>query len=718
MKKLIAFLLFSIFLITSIRAIGQEDELKELSLRDAFRGSSYPERLSNTAWKPGKAVFTFAENNKLMQIQPEEGAEKNSMLTLEELNSALKNSEIDTTPKLPSFKWQGENTVIFTHANQYITYQVKDKKAKLLFDFDEKAENKDYHQKGKMLAYTIDNNLYLDGIAGEKQVTKESNEEILYGQEVHRREFGISKGTFWNDNGDKLAFYRMDETMVADYPLVDIETRIASVENTKYPMAGQASHHVTIGVFDLNTNETIYLNTGEPKEQYLTNVTWHPNGETIYVAVLNRDQNHLKLNAYNAENGKKINTLFEEKHEKYVEPEHGPVFLPWNEDQFLWYSKRDNFQHLYLYNTKGELLHQVTTGDYDVLSIDGFNKKKEQVFVTTTKESPVERHLYAVDIDNKDIEKVTEKQGTHNVKISPDGKYFLDVFSDIKTGSEYTLRSIKDNKIHQTLVESNNPLKENFKIGKTEIFTIKAADDQTDLYCRMIKPHDFDESKKYPAIIYVYGGPHAQLIQNTYLGGGNIFLNYLANQGYIVFTVDNRGSANRGLEFENIIHRNVGEVEVADQMKGVNYLKNKPFIDTNRLGVDGWSYGGFMTISMLLDHPETFKAGVAGGPVIDWKYYEVMYGERYMDTPLDNPDGYKSANLLNKAGNLNSRLLVIHGTKDPVVVWQHSLKFLKTAIKQRKMVDYFVYPGQEHNVSGIDRLHLYKKIEQYFKDHL
>ncbi|MFW6019102.1 MAG: DPP IV N-terminal domain-containing protein [Bacteroidales bacterium] len=718
MQKQITFLLFSIFLILSIQAIGQQDDLKELTLRDAFQGSSYPERLSNTAWQPGKTAFTFTENEQLLQIQPEKGKKKDTILTLEELNKALKNREIDTLSKLPSLKWKNENTVLFTHVNQYITYQLKNKKAQLLFEFDEEAENKDYHQESKILAYTIGNNLYLDGAPGERQITKESNEEIVYGQEVHRREFGIKKGTFWNKKGDKLAFYRKDETMVADYPLVDIDTRIASLENTKYPMAGQPSHHVTIGVFDLNTSETVYLNTGEPKEQYLTNVTWHPNGKIIYVAVLNRDQNHLKLNAYNAENGEHINTLFEEKHKKYVEPENGPVFLPWNDNQFLWYSERDNYQHLYLYNTEGELQKQITSGNFDVLNIDGFNEKKEHLYVTTTKESPVERHLYSIDIEHSEMQKITEQQGTHKVKIDQDGEYFLDVFSNLETGSQYTLRSINDNKIHQTLVESNNPLKENYKIGKTEIFTIKAADDQTDLYCRMIKPHDFDESKKYPALIYVYGGPHAQLIQNTYLGGGNIFLNYMANQGYIVFTVDNRGTANRGLEFENIIHRNVGEVEVADQMKGVDYLKNQPFIDTNRIGVDGWSYGGFMTISMLLDHPQTFKVGVAGGPVIDWQYYEVMYGERYMDTPLDNPEGYESANLVNKAGNLDSRLLVIHGTKDPVVVWQHSLKFLKAAIKQRKMVDYFVYPGHEHNVSGIDRLHLYKKIEQYFNDHL
>ena len=716
--KRITFLLISLFLLTSICAIGQEDKLKELTLRDAFRSSVYPEQLSNTAWKPDKSIFTFAEGNQLVEILPEKGKEKDTLVKLEDLNKALNKLEADTIKKLPSLDWLDANTLIFTHSNQYITYHIQNKKAEVLFEFDPKAENKDYHQKSEMLAYTIDNNLYITGEAGKQQITKENNKEIVYGQEVHRREFGIEKGTFWNADGDKLAFYRKDETMVADYPLVDIETRIASVENTKYPMAGQASHHVTIGVYDVKSSEVIYLNTGKPKEQYLTNVTWHPSKDIIYVALLNRDQNHMKLNAYSAENGELLHTLFEEKHEKYVEPEHGPVFLPWNEDVFLWYSERDNYQHLYLYNTDGELLRPITNGNFEVLSVDGFDKNNEKVFVTTTKESPLERHLYSVDIDNGNMKKITNKEGTHNANVSPDGNYFLDVFSNLNTGSKYTLKSTKDNQILQTLVKANEPLTENYKTGETEIFTIKAADEETDLYCRMIKPHDFDSTKNYPVMIYVYGGPHVQLVRNTHLGGANIFLNYMANQGYIVFTVDNRGSENRGLKFENIIHRNVGDVEIKDQMKGVEYLKKQSFIDTNRIGVHGWSYGGFMTTSLLLDHPETFKAGVAGGPVIDWKYYEVMYGERYMDTPSDNPDGYEAANLLNKAGNLDSRLLMIHGTKDPVVVWQHSLKFLKKAIKRRKLVDYFVYPGHEHNVGGIDRLHLYQKIEQYFDDHL
>ena len=234
----------------------------------------------------------------------------------------------------------------------------------------------------------------------------------------------------------------------------------------------------------------------------------------------------------------------------------------------------------------------------------------------------------------------------------------------------------------------------------------------------MIKPINFDPKKKYPVLVYVYGGPHAQLVKNSWLGGAGLWLNYMAQQGYLIWTLDNRGSANRGFEFENSIFRNLGTLELEDQMQGINYLKSLDYVDVDRIGVDGWSYGGFMTISLMLKNPGVFKAGCAGGPVIDWKWYEVMYGERYMDTPQDNPEGYKNACLLNHVKDFEGRLLIIHGTMDPTVVWQNSLSFLQKCVDEDKLVDYFVYPGHGHNVGGMDRVHLWKKIEQYFNDNL
>ncbi|MFO8086797.1 MAG: DPP IV N-terminal domain-containing protein [Bacteroidales bacterium] len=713
MKKLVSSLIVMLFVSFAWQGSAQE---KVLTLIDAFRPGAYPEHLSNTEWRPDSREFTWKSEDKIVSIQASNEAKKKTLADLKALNKALKDASYETLDNLPGFHWVDQKTIVFSSNHAYFFYSVKNQKIEKLFDYTEKAENRDFYAEAKAAAYTIDNDLYIVGESFVKKVASSDNRGIVYGQEVHRREFGIEKGTFWSPEGNKLAFYRKDETMVADYPLVDIDTRIASVKNEKYPMAGEASHHVTVGIYNVANDDIIYLETGEPKEKYLTNITWSPDGKLVYIAVLNRDQNHMKLNAYDAETGKMTQTLFEEKHEKYVEPENGPVFLPWNDKHFLWLSRRDGYDHLYLYNTNGELEKQLTKGKYEVLEINGFDKKNESVFFTSTIKSPLERHLSVVNMRGK-VQTITSREGTHNITLSDDGNYFVDVYSSLNTGSEYMLKSM-DNTVLHTLVEKNSPLSANYQTGKTELLTIKAADGETDLYARMIKPYDFDPAQQYPVIIYVYGGPHAQLVQNTWLGGGNIFLNYLASQGYIVFTLDNRGSANRGMDFESAVFRNLGQLEVADQMKGVDYLKKQPYVDTARIGVDGWSYGGFMTIAMLLEHPDVFKAGVAGGPVIDWKYYEVMYGERYMDTPQSNPEGYEAAGILGKVDKLDSRLLVIHGTADPVVVWQHSLQFLKTAIQKRKLVDYFVYPGHEHNVGGIDRLHLYQKIEQYFKDHL
>ena len=265
--------------------------------------------------------------------------------------------------------------------------------------------------------------------------------------------------------------------------------------------------------------------------------------------------------------------------------------------------------------------------------------------------------------------------------------------------------------------KDKQPLKD-YKLGKMDIFTLKSEIDGADLYCRMIKPVDFDSTKKYPVIVYVYGGPHAQLVTDSWLGGAGLFLNYLAENGYLIFTLDNHGSANRGRDFEQIIHRHLGTNEIKDQLTGVKYLKSLPYVDSTRIGVHGWSFGGFMTTSLMLRTPGVFKVGVGGGPVIDWKYYEVMYGERYMDTEKENPEGFKESSLLNYVQNLQGHLLLIHGTIDPTVVWQHSLLLIEKAVEQNKLIDYFVYPGQKHGVRGKARVHLNRKIKAYFDDYL
>ncbi|MDP4291293.1 MAG: prolyl oligopeptidase family serine peptidase, partial [Bacteroidota bacterium] len=351
-----------------------------------------------------------------------------------------------------------------------------------------------------------------------------------------------------------------------------------------------------------------------------------------------------------------------------------------------------------------------------VTAVNGFDQTERHLYYTSTEASPIQRQLYELDLKSGKTIRLTTLHGTHNAMVSADGHYALDVLSSTDIARRYDLIDATNGKAIRTLQEDINPMKE-VQHGETTLGTLKSKDG-SDLYYRLVKPADFDPAKKYPVIFYVYGGPHEQLVTDTWLGGSNAWFQLLAAKGYIIFTLDNHGTSNRGFAFESVIHRHLGTIEVEDQMIGVDFLKTLPYVDAGRMAVDGWSYGGFMTLSLMLKHPGVFKVATAGGPVIDWKWYEVMYGERYMDTPQENPEGYNDASLLNYVQNLKGRLMIIHDTKDATVVWQNSLAFIKKCVDKGVQVDYFVYPGHEHNVIGPDRLHLFHKLFQYYQDHL
>ena len=546
------------------------------------------------------------------------------------------------------------------------------------------------------------------------EITNNTDKNIVSGQAIHRSEFGIVKGTFWSPEGNYLAFYQKDESNVTDYPLVDINTYPATLKNIKYPMAGQGSEKAKIGIYNLKKNKTIYLNIDTSDEHYLTNLSWTPDEKYVLVAEINRAQNHVWFNRYNAKTGEKVNTLFEETNDKWTEPEFAAVFLPKSTTNFIWLSERDGFMNLYEYTTEGKLVKQLTKFNWVVTGILGFDENAKNVFITGTGADPRDTHTFKVNLKNGETTKLTITSGTHNTKLSTDGSYLIDKYSSLTIPNTIDIVTTKKVK-STTIFEAENPLKD-YKLGTTEFLTLK-GNDGTDLYGRILKPANFDASKKYPVLVYVYGGPHAQMVTNSWLGGARLWMDAFAtNEDYIVFTLDNRGSANRGFAFESVIHRNVGDTEMEDQLKGIDYLQSLNYVDKNRMAINGWSYGGFMTTSLMLRNPGIFTTAVAGGPVIDWKYYEVMYGERYMDMPQENPDGYEKAKVSNYIKNLDGKLLVIIGSVDPVVVPQHSMTLLQEAINQKVQIDFFTYPMHEHNVLGIDRVHLIEKMMQYIVD--
>jgi len=544
------------------------------------------------------------------------------------------------------------------------------------------------------------------------------------------------KGTFWSPKGTYLAFYRMDQSMVTDYPQVNTSTRIATLEPNKYPMAGMTSHKVTVGIYNVKTAKTVYLKAGDPTDRYFTNISWSPDEQSVYVIELNRDQNHAQLVRYNAASGEKEGVLYEEEHPKYVEPQHPIVFLPWDDTKFIYWSQRDGFHHLYLMDTKTSLYPEwqkgkdnetsftksikttpLTQGEWLVQDIVGFNPDKKEVIIASTEVSPLQTNIFAVNVKMGKRTPVGRTDGTHRAKLSASGKYLIDNFTSFEVAREISILPTNGKK-GVTLLTATDPMREQFNLPEISVGTIKAADGTTDLYYRLIKPVNFDPNKKYPAIIYVYGGPHAQLIHNTRFYDARGWDLYMAQEGYVMLTVDSRGSDNRGLQFENCTFRHLGVEEMKDQVKGVEFLKSLSYVDGERIGVHGWSFGGFMTTNLMLTYPDIFKVGVAGGPVIDWKFYEVMYGERYMDTPQTNPEGYKGSDLKQKAGNLKGRLEIIIGGTDPTCVPQHSYTFLRACIDAGTHPDFFVYPEDGHNMVGRDRVHLHEHITRYFEDHL
>jgi len=642
------------------------------------------------------------------------------LFTLEELNFGGKNYKV-SVPQRWNYSWQ-EGKLIFKDEDK--TVQVDPATGKTT-DYQEPEKQKRPNPRGLLewckasnaAAFQRDNNLWVRYADGhDVQISNDGSREIVYGKSVHRDEFGIYKGTFWSNNGKKLAFYRMDQSMVADYPQVNTFKREAELEPDKYPMAGMTSHQVTIGIFDLKTEKTIYLNVGNPTDRYFTNISWGPDDKTLYLYELNRDQNHCTLDAYDVESGNKVKTLYTETSDKYVEPLHPITFLPWDSNKFIFWSWKDGFTHLYLMDVNTLKQEQLTSGNWVVKSLVGFCKATKNAIIITKEANDLQCNIYSLSLKTKKRTLLDNGKGVHRANLSEDGLWVLDTWQEPDVPRACAVTNTKTGK-SILLQTAPNPW-EGWYQPIFESGSVKAEDGVTDLYWRMVKPADFDPSKKYPTVVYVYGGPHAHSIEASWHWASRSWETYMAQKGYILFILDNRGSEDRGRDFEQATFRHLGQVEMRDQMSGVNYLKTLPYIDAERIGVHGWSFGGFMTTSLMTNYPDVFKVGVAGGPVIDWKWYEVMYGERYMDTPEQNPEGYEQTSLINKAKDLKGKLQIIIGMNDPTVVPQHALQFLNACAEAGTQPDFFVYPGEGHNMAGHKSVHLHERITQYFEDYL
>lgn len=712
---------FMVLIMGATSAMAQ----KQFTLEDLnFGGKNYRQMSPQNRtlyWWGDKLVYATDSLCSLVDVNT---AKEKPLFTLDQMREWSELGKKLRSLRGVSMPYAGKPLALVQTAKKRILVNFRTKNVEWSQDCSKETQASDWCKQSRAVAFVDGGNLYVRDAAGQlMRVTKDGSRDIVYGQSVHRNEFGIDGGLFWNPKGTKLAFYRMDQSMVADYPLINVPELsdtahlMATPAPEKYPMAGQTSHKVTIGVYDVASGSIIYLNVGDPTDRYFCGITWSPDGGTIYVQQMNRAQNDMHMVSYNATTGEPVAELYHESHPKYIEPGAPLSFLPWDASKFILQSEKDGFNHLYLYDVKGNLLKPLTSGNWEVTKFVGFDTKSRAVVIESTEAHDLQNNIFRVDIASGKRTRIdADGKGVHSCLLSENGTFAVDWYQEPDVPRNIDILNTANGKAVRFFTAPDPWI--GYAVPTYKNGTIKAANGTTDLYYRMVLPPDFDASKKYPTVVYVYGGPHTRNVDAGWHWRSRSWETYMAQRGYVLFILDNRGSNRRGREFGLATYRQLGQVEMQDQMKGVEFLRTQPYVDMDRLGVHGWSFGGFMTISLMTNYPDVFKVGVAGGPVIDWKWYEVMYGERYMSTPQLNPEGYEKASLLSKAKNLKGRLQIIQGLNDPVVLPQHAYSFLKACIAAGTQPDFFVYPGEPHNMRGHQSVHLHERITRYFDDYL
>ena len=713
MKKKL-FILAVASIMTTFTTMAQGEQTRLLTNEDVVLNRALTPKNLQVQWIGASDSYATTVDNTIVATDARTGKSRN-LITKQESDQVIG----DKFANMPRYTFDAAGSLVISSMGTLYTIDLKGKTiiSKHTFPKIEGVSLANVtHQpnNGPLFAYTIENNLYLFDGENHKAITSFEDKNIVSGQSVSRNEFGISHGIFFSPDATQIAFFQKDESRVSDFPMLDITTRTGTLRNIKYPMNGMPSEHVKLGVYNIATGNTLYLNVTEfDEERYLTCITWSPDSKRIYIQVLDRAQENVALNSYDAVTGEKITTILTEHNDLFVEPQHDLVWLNSDPSRFIYSTNnRDGYYNLYLCDDAGNV-ERLTKTNADVQYV-GQNDKF--VFYTSAEVSPVDNHLFKVEIATGKQTRLTTAEGWHNITMSKSGKYYLDNYSSLNVPRVVEMGRT-DGKAGRELFCAPDPTV-GYNFLPIELGSVKSADGKYDNYYRLIKPMNFDPTKKYPVILYVYGGPHSQMVKNTYQAQLRRWEMLMAQRGYVVFVMDNRGTSNRGAEYEKAIHRQCGQCEMQDQIAGLTWLLSHEWCDKDRVGVHGWSYGGFMTISLMTNYPEIFKVGVSGGPVIDWKWYEIMYGERYMDNTHNNPEGFAKTSLINKAKDLKGKLLICQGAIDGTCVWQHSLSFIQECIKHTIPVDYFPYPVAEHNVFGRDAVHLYDKITAYFEDYL
>ncbi len=618
------------------------------------------------------------------------------------------------------FQWSPkDDALLFVAQGNLYWFDLKTQAGKRLTSSKDAAEDPKISPDGKKVSFVRSYNLWVVDLATgkETQLTSDGKEELLNGKLdwVYPEELDIRTGYWWSPDSSQIAFLQMDEKSVTRYPIVNFLTYTGESELERYPKAGDANPVVRVGVISAKGGAPRWMDTGAEKDIYLPRVNWLPDAKQLLIQRMNRAQNKLELILTEAASGKG-QTILTEEDKDWINV-HDNLYFFADAKRFLWSSERDGFRRLYLYDLSGKLLKQLTSGEWEVTSLVRVDEKKGVVYFNGAEKTLLENHLYRVALEGGAPIRLTKEDGSHGINMSPDAAYYVDTWStamapprqDLFRADGTRAQVINENKVAELAEYTLSPM---------AFLKVRGADG-TELNASMIKPPDFDASKKYPVLVYLYAGPHAQSVRNAWSGSNFLWHQMMAQKGYIIFTVDNKSASGRGHVSEVIIHRKFGETELADQLAGVAYLKSLPYVDGARIGIWGWSYGGYMTCYAMLNGGEAYKVGFAGAPVTDWRQYDTIYTERYMGLPKDNPQGYKQSSPVTHAAKLKGKLLIAHGTGDDNVHYANTVQLMEEFIKAGKYPEVFFYPGRGHGISDpTARLHLFRKVTQFFLDNL
>ncbi|MDZ7344653.1 MAG: S9 family peptidase [candidate division KSB1 bacterium] len=716
-----------------LNAFALTQEKKVLTLEDIFASHALtPKSVQGIEWVPGESAFTYLKTNPAdhtVDIYKHDIASGKETLVLAGKSLTLKPG--GEPIQIDHFYWSSDRKHlliasqvrrIWRHSTegQYFIYELPTKKLRPLSGMAGPQRNAKFSPEGSKVGFVRHNNLFVVDLATgvETQLTTDGSEDIINGQFdwVYEEEFSIADGWRWSPDSKKIAFWRIDQTRVRAFPLEDMMPLYPTIFWLKYPKAGEPNALVQIGVLALDTGKTNWMDLGEETDIYIPRIQWTPDPRLLSIQRLNRLQNKLDLMFADVNSGA-TRVVVSEQDPCWVDVQEDLTFLA-KKEQFIWTSERSGYRHAYLYDYNGRLLYSLTSGEWEISAVSGLDEGAGWLYFSGKKDSPIEEHVYRVSLDGKNLERLSQRRGWHSSNFSPDFKYVIGTFSDVQTPPQISLRKNDGGLIRWLEKNESLPLSQ-YRLVYPQFLTVKTSDDGTLLNAWMMKPANFDSTKKYPVIVFCYSGPGAQHVVNRWEGRRYLWHQLMTEKGYLIFCIDSRGTGGRGKKFKNLVYGDLGKWSTHDQVEGAKYLASLPYVDPSRIGIWGHSGGGYLTAMTMTKGAGYFKAGIARAPVTDFRLYDTIWTERYMGLPKENEAGYRSSSVMTYADKLQGKLLLVHGMADDNVHMQNTVQLQDALQAANKQFEVMYYHGRNHRISGGNTdLHLHTLMTNFFLTNL